>query len=267
MENRIIYKYSGLTYYEDILNGKLYLSRPDQFNDPYDSHIEYVAEGTTKELIEYLNENCEDKIRRKELRDQIQKTKKLFDPSFHYETNKILRICCFTLNNDNILMWSHYAEKHFGVCFGFMVRDENECYWLKLTENTLDEYKEEKMQTENHIPIQKVLYRSERPKPLNIYKKEDKLYEEYVIQKYKDWEYEKEYRIVIAHENFPYDMKIDYDLTSLKEVYLGMKMEEETKNKIINKLKEIQKEERWIDLYQCKREMCSFKIIQEKMEY
>lgn len=269
MGNEIIYKYSGLTYYEDILNGKLYLSRPDQFNDPYDSHIEYVAEGTTKELIKYVNENCEDKKLRKEWRDHIQKTKKLFDPSFHYETNKILRICCFTKNKNSILMWSHYAEQHKGLCYGFLTKKYRDDYLFKLLNNPFKDYKYEPMTVDDHLVIQKVNYVNERPKPINIYKdyKENKKYVEYVINKYKDWEYENEYRIALGHEDFPEDLKIQYDMHFLKEVYLGMKMEEGIKKNIINKLKEIQKGERWIDLYQCKSDMYSFKIIQEKIDY
>jgi hypothetical protein len=31
---------------------------------------------------------------------------------------------CFSLSPNNILMWSHYGEKHKGLCLGFDVRDE-----------------------------------------------------------------------------------------------------------------------------------------------
>jgi hypothetical protein len=35
------------------------------------------------------------------------------------ESNEMLRVCCFTTQNDNILMWSHYANSHIGICIEY----------------------------------------------------------------------------------------------------------------------------------------------------
>ncbi|MFT5581477.1 MAG: hypothetical protein ACI9G9_000728 [Psychromonas sp.] len=50
-----------------------------------------------------------------------------FEALFNDETNtgiygnlrSSMRICCFSKNRDEILMWSHYADEHRGVCLEF----------------------------------------------------------------------------------------------------------------------------------------------------
>ncbi|MBK7525892.1 MAG: DUF2971 domain-containing protein [Saprospiraceae bacterium] len=33
-------------------------------------------------------------------------------------------VCSFTTNNNNILMWSHYANNHKGICLEFITLNE-----------------------------------------------------------------------------------------------------------------------------------------------
>jgi hypothetical protein len=46
------------------------------------------------------------------------------------ETNKNIRVTCFSERNDSILMWSHYADQHQGICLQYNFTDCEEIRYL-----------------------------------------------------------------------------------------------------------------------------------------
>jgi hypothetical protein len=84
------------------------------------------------------------------------------------------RIYCLTPKASNVLMWSHYADNHRGICLEFGVAD-----------NPLFRTAAE------------VVYREEYPRwvPCDIYDKPG-LVMELILTKSRDWCYEEEYRLV-----------------------------------------------------------------------
>ena len=46
------------------------------------------------------------------------------------DTNKNIRVCCFSERKDSILMWSHYANQHQGVCVEYDFSEANEIRYL-----------------------------------------------------------------------------------------------------------------------------------------
>lgn len=58
-----------------------------------------------------------------ELNENIQSEKdRIFSLLKDTLSNKI-RMTCFTNKNDNILMWSHYTNKHNGICVKYDLKD------------------------------------------------------------------------------------------------------------------------------------------------
>ena len=62
----------------------------------------------------------------------LKKTKNDLQKEFEKEINKSLNkirdsilVSCFGMNNNSILMWSHYANKHRGACVEFEIEDKN----------------------------------------------------------------------------------------------------------------------------------------------
>ena len=95
----MIYKYFArigrvLTLLNDSI---LYLSHPDQFNDPYDRLLCFDKR---------LDENGDPYTL-----PQIQ----------YCGVGNSVGITCFSARNDSMLMWSHYANSHKGVCIGFEI--------------------------------------------------------------------------------------------------------------------------------------------------
>jgi len=117
------------------------------------------------------------------------------------ETNRQLRICSFSLNNDSLLLWSHYAQEHKGICIEYDLLDNDIA----------------------RTYIQPVIYSSKVPK-IGIF-------EEYntmqmiasSLIKSKEWEYEQEWRITIFKQsaNFPQKLQVPKPVA----IYLGTRFE------------------------------------------
>ncbi|MEQ8362027.1 MAG: DUF2971 domain-containing protein [Cyclobacteriaceae bacterium] len=122
---KIIYKYSKINefLFQQMTNNELWFSNPQDFNDPYDCNIGFNKRKYTEaEVREFW---AEKEIGADKKEERIKEW--MADPSkiekFLAEPIKnLLRekgVTCFTSKNDSILMWSHYANSHKGVCLGF----------------------------------------------------------------------------------------------------------------------------------------------------
>ncbi|HWZ23397.1 MAG TPA: tetratricopeptide repeat protein [Cytophagaceae bacterium] len=91
LTQRITYKYRPFNVYtiESIINGYLYFSTLKDLNDPLDLPIFQMQKNV---LLRHA----------------------LYD-------NKDFKIFCSSLNGNNSLMWSHYAESHKGICIGYKI--------------------------------------------------------------------------------------------------------------------------------------------------
>lgn len=123
-------------------------------------------------------------------------------------------IACFSEVNDSILMWSHYASNHSGICIEY---DFKQC-------------------GENH-ELTKSLYPvnySSRIFDMTNYEKNKNAVDISVlaaVTKSKDWSYEKEWRLVFTlnSESGPFNGGI----VSPTTIYLGTKINDTDKEKIL----------------------------------
>lgn len=118
-----------------ICHNEIYFAAPETFNDPFDCHPDFSHEGTNEELIvRYMD------IARRHLQP-MSEAELLLDaqemladpmrnPRFQPASNAIqdeharhlrssIGILCLSAVRDDILMWSHYADFHRGVCLEF----------------------------------------------------------------------------------------------------------------------------------------------------
>ncbi len=150
----LLYRYFGSHAFETLKDAKLKTSRFSTFNDPFEFLYVPVGKLTPKKARAYLtskiNSNSPtffEQFRRefpdarnaKELGKAIQKNlpqfviklvkdfeniKKQFIENHERRSDKNMRVVCFCNADkvsqlDEILMWSHYAQKHNGVRIGF----------------------------------------------------------------------------------------------------------------------------------------------------
>lgn len=125
LNQKIIYKYIDLeTAINYILmpDGlKIKFTNPEKFNDPFDCHEGLISFTPTnnEDIKQYLNLNSQVLDRKHRRFATRQSNKKENTVKFFRQKKDIYKVSCFSKNYNNPLMWSHYADKHAGVCIGY----------------------------------------------------------------------------------------------------------------------------------------------------
>ena len=121
ISTEIIYKYTSLSIGVDdiLLKNTLKFSDPTEYNDPFDCHEYLLKVDMSKANIEeFIESQCPNYSRsfKRELARR-------FNINEIYNglkaERKRFKITCFSLDKKSTLLWSHYAEKHKGICIGF----------------------------------------------------------------------------------------------------------------------------------------------------
>ncbi|MDP1727215.1 MAG: DUF2971 domain-containing protein [Bacteroidota bacterium] len=136
---KTVYKYRDWRddYHKRILtHNEVYLSSPEEFNDPFDCGIEIAYDLLQKDerlRFEYfstfvsrarkdltpLQQSAEVEKLIAEKRYENNKWLEYVHNQSLLELNKRFGFFCVTPVPDNILMWSHYSNSHKGFCVGF----------------------------------------------------------------------------------------------------------------------------------------------------
>ena len=167
--------------FSDIGCGFIYFSDPKTFNDPFDPIF------------------------------KIDKKHKKF-------MNKIapqIRIACLSSIHDNILMWSHYADKHTGICI----------------EYDFESFIKEKQDYQRNWTLRKVKYVDKLELSTGVMINTDEYFHgilDMFAIKHRDWLYEQEYRIIV-----PPTFYMDHVMIPVKGVYLGKDISKKHKKEIL----------------------------------
>ena len=179
-----LYKYyeNGVSLESLLKDCSIFLSSPVRFNDPFDCCLNFDTEMSDEQWADWFRETGK-KLR---MQSALPETDKYIDNKIWKDGSVIegiligIRsafqshgICCFSEVNDDILMWSHYADKHQGVCVEFRPRYHEDPF----------------------ARIVQVTYPQKYP---SIKLCEEDRIEEMFAAKSKHWEYEKEWRVILA---------------------------------------------------------------------
>lgn len=129
-----------------MLDEKIYLSNPQNFNDPWDCQPfyyiptenehdlreSYITKFTAKESDGHSAAN----LRRdnKYLESVIKKFSTIVTKAIHAQ----YRVYCLSTHADATLMWAHYADNHRGICLEF--KCDNEVLGGAMRVNYVDTY-------------------------------------------------------------------------------------------------------------------------------
>lgn len=211
-----LYKFCSLQdehTWNNLLNHRLWFSNPNDFNDPYD------CKPNILDTVFRLGPATKIHFHEKDGKEILPCIQGELNIPYHIQKQIALemlnsyRICCFSSRYDSILMWSHYADYHKGFCLVF-----DTCNDLNFFNN-----------------CQNVNYTKERSN-YSLGNHNGKV----LLNKYVDWNYENEYRIVKSRQDilsnsnsqiFPYAPK------ALVEIIFGAKMEISKIEEIINQCK------------------------------
>jgi hypothetical protein len=120
-----LYKYRSINIHtlNLILANEAYFSIPIEFNDPFDCNISPQIDYTwQKEFIDALrrDNNFTEKDYQDFIKDPEGKMEYGWKATIDNIRNK-MRIFCFSEVNNSVLMFSHYADKHKGICLEFVI--------------------------------------------------------------------------------------------------------------------------------------------------
>jgi hypothetical protein len=169
-----IYKYHTINtnLLHSLLKKKHWCSRIDLLNDPYE--LQFMDKTENEVYKDFTKEIC---------------------------------VCCFSKNMNEVLMWSHYADNHKGVCLEFEIDPKK--YKGSLWE----------MKYDNKLTIlDKVELHEDGTLKLNI-----ETTGKFLSTKFKNWAYEEELRItIIPEDSYKPGTMIDY-LGNLTSIFFGKK--------------------------------------------
>lgn len=234
----------------DILKKQqLYLSSPTGFNDPFDSkyNIDLFCDHVEKKNIKVY---------------ALREFQKMLERATSPERCGIL---CMSKNYQNILMWSHYADNHRGICFGF------EKYNLDTPLLDNEKYKNAKInffdvKYKCH-PFYNLIYKYNENPDTNFM--EDVLNQEEFIEeaftiKHQNWAYEEEVRLICADANEEMIFEnsdnrlLNFEPEDLNFVYFGLNIDADDKKSCMS----ILNENTWkhVYIYQMKQHPTKFAL-------
>ncbi len=214
---KVLYKYETINEYSlrNLKNASLYFNAPVSFNDPFDcsllkESISYKPEDIVRLFNEYIKRARPSGYSRAANIDDVPSDfKRQVDRALNTTVEEKQKeylynigCTCFSNTNKHILMWSHYAQGHRGICLEF----DTSC--------------------EPFDKVFDVSYSKEYPKlnPIDLVLNNssfDRNSLSPLLTKYECWKYEEEWRAFHKEPNKIYTYPVD----ALKAVYFGIATE------------------------------------------
>lgn len=193
-----LYKYVPISYYslKNLRKQKLHLSANGEFNDIYEGIPADKMNNYTYEDLTLLN--------------------------------NMAYISCFTETNKNMLMWSHYANSHKGICIEYDLSLLNDTDILRHLYPVV--YNKKRYL---HWSIEDIIKKLRDNNSIKgNYSKQASLDWSLplFVTKGNDWKYEKEWRIIYTKEE-QQEQNIPFDC--ITGVYLGMRISPDAKEDIL----------------------------------
>lgn len=235
--HNLLYKYISWNnehHKRIIKNGEIYFASPDKFNDPFDCAVpirfDLMSSDAFAKAIRLVHPEYGNGISgmfAKIYKDLDEAAKIEILNSFRKHQydyiNENTGLFCMTDKKDDILMWSHYANCHKGICVGFDVALLLEYFVQICTNNGL------------RIACFQVDY--VRDFPVLIPRKiiDDDIVRIPFYTKAIDWSHEREYRFILLNAT---NVALKLDLGIIKEIILGCKIEDATVQDVLNNIKD-----------------------------
>lgn len=223
-------------------DGTLKFSHPKEFNDPFDCGISLIPHGDEAFWINEIQAIIERDSPKSPLKTHIAKlvASKFSDKDFIQKNESFFSgytkpayqdnvgIFCMTKNKKEILMWSHYADKHRGFCIGF---DEHSPLFQNALQVTYDDFPQTTI-ADNSMNKMRSLF----------------------LTKAQSWHYEEEWRLIDVERGAGIHT---FDRSDIKEVIFGVKTDPRIRSSVIET---INNQNLYPKLYQAELQARSFEI-------
>lgn len=222
-----LYKYRSLRTKKDrehtlriLTHNEIYFTKCKEFNDPFDCNLHISVDGdfnTHKaKLRQHKPDLSEKKLNLQTLKDLQPENIRKCELKVNNDIRRInenIGIFSMSAKRDNLLMWSHYADYHRGICIEF-----------KTTGGKLF-----------GCDILNIDYDDKYPK-FNVYDDMDlERVRKYTCTKSLDWEYEEEWRILYKRTGCQFFLSENEELSG---VILGAHISRRNKELVLKCLSE-----------------------------
>lgn len=231
MVPNVLYKYRTLSERNISMIGKnqVYFSSPLSFNDPFDGRyhedgFETIQLDSMRKMASLLGINpqiiTDDMLSNYML--EIAQHPQVIDETIRHQKRlkdllEITGVLSLSARNDSILMWSHYADHHKGLCLGYKNN-------LGFERTRIHRVRYSEDRNNDHI-AQYLLSLGESPN-----ESLQRIFQEALLTKYKDWFYEEEWRIIG-------DIGVlDYAASDLDCIIFGLNMPSEDRELVMQLL-------------------------------
>lgn len=291
-----IYKYFGMAnktntdkpedrfiYVKNLLKtGEVYFNNPRDFNDLFDSLIDYSFVGKEIDIAKWfcglfdsndVDEEIKDRFRKILQSEEVNKyayavveLEKYYKEYRDYEGDQIIaRVCCFADSWNVSPMWGHYASSNKGICVGLEVNYDP---YREGSDYLALDFKEPAPNGSGitQYPLFPIIYAETRPEPFEIFSQDEKYkiqrIREFLLTKHSTWQYEQERRILsvpeVGQTNSPEILHLKRNV--IKEVIFGYRMSEEDREMLTSCL-----EGRGVELYQIELPKNSFQLSRKRL--
>lgn len=247
--NGTLYKYRSLSkdsndyrYTMDIFaNAQLWFSAPKDFNDPFDCKLAPQV-SVAKSFAHVMTQkqtafNFNNIVQVEKAITQIPNLQDYVKKATFNVMNRC-GILSLTKTNDDILMWSHYADNHKGICLEFDVTQDYDFFTYPICIDYQTTY-----------PI------------VDLATNDMKVYVEKLLKtKFIEWSYEKEVRIYKSSKGLH-----SFNPKALRNVYLGCKIDDVTKEEVYNVIRSKQ-EFSHVGFYVAKENETAYKLDFEQID-
>jgi Protein of unknown function (DUF2971) len=204
-----------------LTDSALYFASPTSFNDPFDCKIHYQPSIHSRELRQAFMEwtkKLNPELNRADRRSEVNQYLKLNRETLLEGITRLLQndvnklgVLSLSLSYSNVLLWSHYAASHSGICLKFLGTDSTPFFGR----------------------AQRVEYSPEYPKADLLRDTKEHHIKSFLLTKAIAWNYEEEWRIINTKgsgESF-------FPANLLVGVILGALMPYDDKEYVVNLLK------------------------------
>ncbi len=205
---------------------EIYLANPTQFNDPFDCRPILRASSDTNVRIKFLSSVVQSRFPDASPQEHLFRIQEGLSRTDAFERENLEEIYIQTIKpygiyslseiNNDILMWSHYANAHTGICLEFDSQIEETFFGEAL-----------KVHYQEDIPVVDPM----------LFEKDDQFLKAIAV-KSSHWDYEHERRVLKTKEEGGSGIHI-FETPLLTGVILGVNIRREDEDLIIN----------WIDHY------------------
>ncbi len=179
-----------------ITTNKLMFSSPKAFNDPFDCQLQPITFLSVTEVTQFINRvlpNAPANIKKNLVTNAINNPlafANILESAIQFDDKGVL---CLSQEPDNILLWSHYADNHYGVCLKFDILEDIDFFSIPLT----------------------VIYDQSYPVYNHMTQPND-IVTKMIKTKFEPWKYEKEISIFKQAKGL-----YEFKKTALKEIIFG----------------------------------------------